>query len=84
MQRNDIKVGYQTFTADGGDAFGAVRAVTLHGELVVYVENAGEFVVPLDAVAAVHAQKVILTNSKLDERLRLAIGHAHDAELPSS
>jgi len=77
-----IEIGYQTFVSDGGEEFGAVREVSPNGrpELVIYVENAGEFVVPLSAVEAVHSQKVILTCSKLDRRLRRAIGHAHDAE----
>jgi hypothetical protein len=48
------------------------------------VENAGEFIVPLSAVEAVHSQKVILTCRKLDHRLRRAIGHAHDAEEPNA
>jgi hypothetical protein len=65
-------------------AFGAVREVEPHGrsELVIYVENAGDFIVPLNAVEAVHAQKVILSGGKLDRDLREAIGHAHDAEEP--
>jgi hypothetical protein len=81
-----IEVGYQTFVSDGDVAFGAVRQVAPHGrrELVVYVENAGDFVVPLAAVDAVHAQKVILNCSKLDRDLRMAIGHAHDAEEPDA
>jgi hypothetical protein len=49
---------------------------------VIYVENAGDFTVPGAAVAAVHAQKVILNPAKLDKRLREAIRHAHDAEDP--
>ena len=77
--RETIEVGYQTFVADGDDEFGAVRDVSPDG-LVVYVENAGEFRVPLDAVKAVHSQKVIFDCGKLDRRLRRAIGHAHDAE----
>ena len=76
-----IEVGYQTFVADGDDEFGAVRDVSPDG-LVVYVENAGEFRVPLDAVKAVHSQKVIFDCAKLDRRLRRAIGHTHDAEAP--
>jgi hypothetical protein len=76
-----IEVGYQTFVSDGSEEFGAVRAISSDG-LIVYVENAGEFQVPLDAVSAVHSQKVILDCSKLDRRLRRAIGHAHDAEKP--
>jgi hypothetical protein len=81
-----IEVGYQTFVSDGGEEFGAVREVSPNGrtELVIYVENAGDFVVPLSAVAAVHSQKVILTCGKLDHRLRQAIGHAHDAEEPDA
>jgi hypothetical protein len=79
-----IEVGYQTFLSDGEPAFGAVREVAPEGraELVVYVENAGHFVVPLSAVEAVHAQKVILNGGRLAPDLRDAIGHAHDAEEP--
>lgn len=39
---------------------------------------------PLAAVEAVHAQKVILNRGKLEHRLREAIGHAHDAEDPDA
>ena len=84
--QEEIAVGDQVFAGDGGEVFGAVRQVAPHGrpELVVYVENAGDFVVPLDAVEAVHAQKVIVNCSKLDSRLCEAIGHAHDAEEPGA
>lgn len=77
----DIEVGYQAFTADDGEEFGAVRDVR-DDEVVVYVENAGDFPIPLDAVMSVHAQKVIFDCGKLDPRLRTAINHAHDAEEP--
>jgi hypothetical protein len=76
-----IEVGYQTFVSDGDAEFGAVRQL-LPGGLVVYVENAGEFRVPLDAVKAVHSKKVVFDCERLDRRLRQAIGHAHDAEVP--
>lgn len=76
-----IKIGYQAFVSDGGEEFGAVREVSSRG-VVVYVENAGDFLVPLDAVQAVHSQKVIFMCGKLDQGLREAIGHAHDAEKP--
>jgi hypothetical protein len=79
MQR--IEIGYQAFVSDGGEEFGAIRDVFSDG-LVVYVENAGEFRVPLNAVKAVHSQKVVFDCGKLDDRLRRAIGHAHDAEVP--
>lgn len=79
-----IEPGYQAFVSDRGEEFGAVRAASPDGrdELVIYVENAGDFVVPVSAVEAVHSQKVILNCGKLDRALRQAIGHAHDAEEP--
>jgi hypothetical protein len=69
-----IEIGFQAFVADGGEEFGAVRAVAPNGrpELVIYVENAGDFVVPLSAVEAVHSQKVIFNCGKLERRLRPA------------
>jgi hypothetical protein len=76
-----IEVGYQAFVSDGTEEFGAVRAIEADG-VVVYVENAGDFRIPLDAVRAVHSQKVIFECHKLDARLRRAINHAHDAEVP--
>ena len=84
--RETIEVGYQTFVSDGDVAFGAVRQVAPEGrpELVIYVENAGDFVVPFAAVDAVHAHKVVLNCDRLDRDLRRAIGHAHDAEEPDT
>jgi hypothetical protein len=77
-----IEIGYQVFTSDGGEEFGAVRQVVPGGrpEIVVYIENTGDFVIPLAAITAVHSQKVIVNVGQLDERVRVAIGHAHDAE----
>ncbi len=77
-----IEVGFQVYTKDGEPEFGAVRTVAPAGrpEIIVYVENAGDFTIPLDAVEAVHSQKVIVTADKLEPRLRAAIRHAHDAE----
>jgi len=76
-----IQIGFQAFTSDGGEEFGAVRKVTPH-ELTIYVENAGDFTVPMNAVEAVHSEKVVVNCAKLDSRLRKAIGHAHDREEP--
>ena len=75
-----IEVGYQTFVSDGESEFGAIRDVAADG-VVVYVENAGDFKVPLSAVKAVHSGKVIFDCGKLEDRLRRAIGHAHDSEV---
>jgi hypothetical protein len=86
MASENVQEGFEVFVADDAEAFGAVRQVRPNGraELVVYVENAGDFVVPLSAVTAVHSQKVIVNRGKLDRRLRQAIGHAHDAEDPNA
>jgi hypothetical protein len=77
-----IEIGFQVYTRDGGEEFGAVRDVAPGGrpEIVVNVENAGDFLVGLDAVTAVHSGKVIVNVAKLGKALRHAIGHAHDAE----
>jgi hypothetical protein len=79
-----IEIGYQVFVKDGGEEVGAVREVTPDDrpEIVIWVENAGDFVVPLEAVASVHADKVVLAWDRLDDHLQQAIGHAHDAEEP--
>ena len=86
IMQEKIEAGFQAFTSDGSEEFGAVRQVSPGGrpELVIYVENARGFTVPLSAVEAVHSEKVVLTCARLDRRLRHAIAHAHDAEEPSA
>ena len=81
----NIQEGSEVFASETGKPFGAVRHVSRHGrpELVIYVENSGEYTVPFGAVVAVHPQKVIVDVAKLDKRLRQAIGRAHDAEDPN-
>jgi len=78
-----VKPGFEAFVFDGGEKFGAVRDVS-PDRVVVYVENAGDFEVPSDAIVAVHSQKMIVDCRKLDPELRRAIGHAHDAEEPGA
>jgi hypothetical protein len=81
INKTEIKVGYQVFLKDGGDEVGAVRDLSLdRPEIVVYVENGGEFKVPLSAIHAVHFQKVILDPGHLPEDMRVALRRAHDAE----
>lgn len=72
------------FVSDGDEGIGSVREIR-HGlpELVVYIENAGDFVVPLSAVKDVHSGKVVLNIDRLDIRLRDAIRHARDSEDPN-
>ena len=80
----DISIGNQVYLQEGGDPFGAVRDVAPEGrdELVVYIENAGEFILSSDAVRSAHDAKVVLDEKRLDERLLSAIAHAHDREEP--
>ena len=77
-----IEVGYHVFPQDGDEEVGAVREVAPGGrpELVVDIENAGDFVIPLDAVTDVVEEKVIVDPKKLPERVVQAMQHAHDAE----
>jgi hypothetical protein len=82
MKLPNIEIGYQVFVDDEDEEVGAVRQVAPFGrpELEIYVENAGEFSIPLNAITSVHDGKVVLACSKLDGKLRRAIGHAHEAE----
>jgi hypothetical protein len=75
-----IEEGFEVFLSDHEKPFGAVRQVT--PELIVYVENWGDFALPRDAVKAIHAQKVILDPARLDRKLKQAIARAHAAEDP--
>ena len=76
-----IREGFDVFTHDGDKAFGAVRRVH-GGGLVIYIENAGDFDVPLAAVKDAHDEKVILDSARLDTRLKDAIRRAHRGEDP--
>jgi hypothetical protein len=78
-----VRVGFQVFTDEGGEEFGAVRAVNPR-ELLVYVENSGEFVISADAIRQVHDGKVIVDAKRIDPTLLRAIGHAHDREEPGA
>lgn len=76
-----IEEGYDVFVHDGDVKVGAVRGVDGH-HIQIYVENAGDFLVPRTAVSEVVAGKVVLNCAALAMELRRAIGHAHDAEDP--
>ena len=80
--RQTIKVGYRAFLDDSDEAFGAVRAILSDEHLSVYVENTGDFLIERDAIVSVGPEKVTFAHAKLDQRLRDAIRHAHDAEDP--
>jgi hypothetical protein len=83
-QVSGIEIGYQVFLEEGAEEFGAVREVAPENrdEIVVYIENAGDFSVPARAIRTVHDGKVVLDAQHLDDRVRDAIAHAHDSEEP--
>ena len=76
-----VSVGDQLFLEEGGEEVGAVRSVE-RDHLVVYVENAGDFVLTGPAVKAVHDGKVVLEPSQLSAELLNAVraAHAHETE----
>jgi len=76
-----IREGFDVFLHDGSKAFGAVRQVRKN-ELVVYIENAGDFEIPLSAVKDAEAEKVILDAALLEPKLKAAIRRAHAGEDP--
>ena len=78
---NPIREDYAVFVHDGDKQVGAVRHVS-PSEIRIYVENAGDFTVPLSAVKEVTDDKVVLDSARLDAALRKAIGHAHSGEDP--
>jgi hypothetical protein len=69
------------FVADGEMGVGGVREVR-GSEMVVNIQNAGDFVLPMSAVRDVHDGKVVLDLQKLDAPVLEALRHVHDAELP--
>ena len=76
-----IEVGQMVFVADGGVGVGAVRE-TRRDEVVVNIQNAGDFVLPLAAVRDVHSGKVLLDVDRLAPDVLDALRHVHDAESP--
>jgi hypothetical protein len=76
-----IREGFDVFIHDGGKSFGAVRQVFGHS-IVIYVENAGDFAVPLTAVKEIQSEKVVLDSARLEPKLREAIARAHAGEDP--
>jgi hypothetical protein len=79
LMTDSIREGFMVFVSDGDQGVGAVRQIRSN-EFVLFVENAGDFIVPFTAVKSVHSGKAMIDGAKLDRRLRVAIGHAHDLE----
>lgn len=76
-----VQVGDQLFLEEGGEEIGAVRKVAAD-HLVVYVEAAGDFVVPGPWVTAAHHGKVIINAEKVEDPAFLAAASAaHEREI---
>jgi hypothetical protein len=77
-----IEVGFQVFAKGSEEEFGAVRQVRPQ-DLVIYIEDAGDTIIPISAVTDVIEGKVIVDTQKLDEGVRRAIANAHrDEDFP--
>lgn len=74
-----IEIGYVAFIDGRVSAIGAIRDV-MNDSVLIYVENSGDFSVPITAVIAVHDGKVVLDKSKLQKPLLAAVDHSHDQE----
>lgn len=78
-----IEPGFMVFVADGELGVGAVREVHAdRRELVVNIENGGDFTLPAAAIRDVHEGKVVLDVDRLPQAVRHALEHPHDAEYP--
>jgi hypothetical protein len=76
-----IEIEFRAFVDDRGDEFGVIRELSPDG-LIVYVKNAGDFVVSFDTIKALDSRKVIFKRDKLDRRLQRAIKDARDTQRP--
>lgn len=76
-----IEIEFLAVVDGRGDAFGVIRELSPDG-LIVYVKNAGDFVVSFDAIKALDSRKVIFKRDKLDRRLQRAIKDARDTQRP--
>jgi len=74
-----IEVGFQAFDKGAEEEFGAVRQVRTQ-DVVIYIEDAGDTVIPLAAVTDVVEGKVIVDTARLEEGVRRAIASAHRDE----
>jgi hypothetical protein len=77
-----VQIGDQVFLEEGGEEIGAVRKIA-PDHLVVYIEAAGDFVVPGPWVRAAHHGKVVLDPERIDDESVLqAASRAHEREMP--
>jgi len=76
---DELEVGQMVFVADGEVGVGAVREVRA-SELVINIQNAGDFVLPTTAIRDVHSGKVVLDLERLEAPVLEALKHVHESE----
>jgi hypothetical protein len=79
MQALHVSVGDHVFFDHAEEEVGAVRQVA-KDHLVIYIENAGDFVVRGNHVKSAHDGKVILDPETVDADLADAARKAHERE----
>lgn len=79
MQALRVSVGDHVFLDHAEEEVGAVRQVA-KDHLIVYIENAGDFVVRGNHVKSAHDGKVILDPETAEPALLDAARRAHESE----
>lgn len=74
----DIDIGFPLALEENGHNCGTVRQVAPgeRDEIIVYIQNEGNFIIPSRAVRGVHESKVLLDPQQLDDRTRQALTRA--------
>lgn len=71
-----IEAGDDVFVDDDEFIIGHVRRVNLR-EVVIFVEDRGDFTLPRDEVTAAGNNRVVVRCAKLPLKMRAVIGHLH-------
>jgi hypothetical protein len=74
-----VAVGDQVFLDGNNEEIGAVRQV-MPDQVIVYVENAGDFIVRGPHVKAAHPGKLVLDPNQAEPELLAAARAAHERE----
>lgn len=74
----DIEIGFQLSLTRNGANCGTVRQVAPgnRDELIVYIQNEGNFIIPAQAIRSIAESKVMLDPQGLDQRTRSAVSRA--------
>jgi hypothetical protein len=73
-----IEAGDDVFVDDAENIVGHVRRAGAR-EIVVFVEDKGDFTLPRDVVASAASNRVVVRCAMLPVKMRAVIGHLHGA-----